>query len=72
MEEFIMFSSEIVVALWFVPVILFILIPLSMLGVWSVHLLMKRFTEKVERTVRNANAKSSKTPTPQFRPRTAI
>jgi len=44
-----MFNSEMIVGLWFVPVVLFILIPLSMLGIWTVLQFAKKVIHKTER-----------------------
>ena len=43
-----MFNSEMIVVLWCVPVVLFILIPLSMLCIWALHQLLKKITDKIE------------------------
>ena len=43
----VMFIANFVVGLWFVPVTVFILIPLSMLCVWSVYQLLRKITEKI-------------------------
>lgn len=42
-----MFNPEIIVGLWFVPVVLFIIIPLSMLCVWTVYQLMMKLFGKI-------------------------
>jgi hypothetical protein len=42
-----MFIANFIVGLWFVPVTVFILIPLSMLCVWSVHQLLRKITDKI-------------------------
>lgn len=61
-----MFISEFIVGLWFVPVVLFVVIPLSLLCAWSVHLVLRKVGEKIAQTARD------ETPTPTFRPRAAI
>ena len=40
--------SEIIVGLWFVPVVVFILVPLAMLCVWSVIKFFKKIGSKIE------------------------
>lgn len=40
-------SPEIIPVLWFLPVVLFILIPLTVLCIWSVHQVFKRFVENI-------------------------
>ena len=48
MEELAMFNSEMIVGLWFVPVVLFIALPLSMLCIWTIHRVLKRIADKIE------------------------
>ncbi len=43
-----MFNSEMIVVLWSVPVVFFILMPLSMLCVWAFHQLLKKVTDKIK------------------------
>ena len=43
-----MYNSEMIVVLWCVPVVLFIIIPLSMLCVWTFHQLLRKITDKIE------------------------
>ena len=45
-----MFMSEMIVGLWFVPVVLFIIIPLSMLCLYAVHKLVNKVAERIEQT----------------------
>lgn len=61
-----MFMSEFIVGLWFVPVVLFIVIPLSVLCAWSVHRLLGKIGDRIERAARD----ESRAPT--FRPRPAV
>lgn len=61
-----MFISELIVGLWFVPVVLFVAIPLLVLCAYSVHLVLSTVGEKITRTAREES------PTPTFRPRAAI
>lgn len=42
-----MFISELIVGLWFVPVVLFIALPLSVFCVWSVFSVCKKIGDKV-------------------------
>ncbi len=41
-----LFISEAIVGLWFVPVVLYILLPLSMLCIWSFVELLKKLAER--------------------------
>ncbi len=43
-----MFNSEMLVVLWCAPVVLFIVVPLSMLCIWAFHQLLKKITDKIE------------------------
>jgi len=67
-----MFISELIVSLWFVPVVLFVAIPLSVLCVWSVHRLMIRITERIEQAHQSAKAAGNETSIQSFRPRPAV
>jgi membrane protein implicated in regulation of membrane protease activity len=67
-----MFISEVIVGLWFVPVVLFIAIPLSVLCVWSVHRLMRKTTERIEQAHLNAKAAQNESPVQSLRPRLAV
>jgi len=39
--------SEMIVGLWFIPVLLCIATPLTMLAVWSVHQAIKKLTKSI-------------------------
>ena len=67
-----MLISEFIVGLWFVPVVLFVVIPLSVLCVWSVHRLMRKITERIEQAHLSAKAAQNKSPVQSFRPRPAV
>lgn len=67
-----MFISEFIVSLWFVPVVLFIAIPLTVLCVWSVHQLLRKITERIEQAHVSAKAARNETPIQSFRPRPAV
>jgi hypothetical protein len=67
-----MFISDLIVSLWFVPVVLFVAIPLSVLCFWSVHRLMIRITERIEQAHQSAKAAGEETPVQSFRPRPAV
>ncbi|MFW2368628.1 MAG: hypothetical protein ACN4GW_19605 [Desulforhopalus sp.] len=67
-----MFISELIVSLWFVPVVLFVAIPLSVLCFWAVHRLMRRITERIELAHQNAEATRGETPVQRLRPRPAV
>ena len=60
-----MLISEFIVGLWFVPVVLFIAIPLTVLCAWTVHRLLRTAFGKVEQAASSARA-------PSFRPRPAV
>lgn len=66
-----MLISEFIVGLWFVPVVLFIVTPLTVLCAWSVHQLLRKVGEKIEQTARSA-ADRRRTHAPSFRPRPAV
>ena len=66
-----MFMSEMIVGLWFVPVVLFIIIPLSILCLYAVHKLVSKVAERVEQT--HQSEKGLDTPRlPVFSPRHAV
>jgi len=67
-----MLISEFIVGLWFVPVVLFVVIPLSVLCVWSVHRLMRKITERIEQAHLSAKASQNESPVQSFRPRPAV
>ena len=66
-----MLISEFIVGLWFVPVVLFIVTPLTVLCAWSVHQLLRIVGEKIEGAVRSA-ADRRRASAPSFRPRAAV
>jgi hypothetical protein len=66
-----MLISEFIVGLWFVPVVVFIAIPLTVLCAWSVHWLLRKAFDKVEQTASSARAKRQAR-APSFRPRPAV
>ena len=66
-----MLISEFIVGLWFVPVVLFIVIPLTVLCAWSVHQLLRKVGEMIEQAARSAAARR-RTRSPSFRPRPAV
>ncbi len=66
-----MLISEFIVGLWFVPVVLFIVTPLTVLCVWSVHQFLRKSGEKIEQAARSAAAQRRTHP-PSFRPRPAV
>ena len=67
-----MFISELIVSLWFVPVVLCVALPLSVLCVWSVHRLMRKITERIEQAHLSAKAARNETPVQSLRPRPAV
>jgi hypothetical protein len=66
-----MLISEFIVGLWFVPVVLFIVIPLTALCAWAVHQLLRKVGDTIEQAVGSARTKRQ-TRTPSFRPRPAV
>ena len=66
-----MLISEFIVGLWFVPVVLFISIPLTVLCAYSVHRLLRKVFDSVEQAAASARAKRQAR-TPSFRPRPAV
>lgn len=69
MEDSAMFTAEFIVGLWFLPVILFIIVPLIMLSAWSLYQLVGMINEKAEALRRSAKQASGKGYAPlQIRP----
>ncbi|MGI9537037.1 MAG: hypothetical protein ACR2PB_08195 [Desulfocapsaceae bacterium] len=67
-----MLISDLIVYVWLVPVVLFIVVPLSLLCAWSVHRLMRRITGRIEQAHLSAKAAHKKAPVQRFRPRPAV
>jgi len=67
-----MLTAEMIVGLWFVPVVLFIIIPLSILCLWSVHKLMRKITDRIEQTHRSVKEARNDSRTSGLRPRHAV
>ena len=67
-----MFNAEIIVGLWFVPVVLFVLIPLSVLCFWSVHRVLRKIVDSAEQAHASAKSAREESPAPAFRPRPAV
>ena len=67
-----MFISEFIVGLWFVPVVLFVVIPLAALCAWSAHQLLRICSEAVTQMVRKLTSARDDSPSPTFRPRAAV
>lgn len=67
-----MLTSEMIVGLWFVPVVLFIIIPLSVLCLWSVHKLMRKIANRIEQTHRSVKQVQKKSPASGLRTRHAV
>ena len=66
-----MLISEFIVGLWFVPVVLFIVTPLTVLCAWSVHQFLRKVGENIEQAAGSAAARRQ-TRAPSFRPRPAV
>jgi len=67
-----MFNSEMIVGLWFVPVVLSIVAPLAILCVWSVHQLLKRITETFEKALKSVQEARDESPVGGYRIRPAV
>lgn len=67
-----MLNSEIIVGFWFVPVALFIVIPLSMLCIWTVHKFLGKIANKIELVHNSAKAARDEAPVSGLRPRAAV
>jgi len=66
-----MFNSEMIVGLWFVPVVLFVVIPLSMLCIWTVHQLLKRIIAKIEQVHSSSSEARDESHVTGFHPKSA-
>ena len=67
-----MFNSEIIVGLWFVPVVLSILIPLSMLCVWGCVDLLRKINARFGRVEESAKDVLHGSYAAPLRPRYAV
>lgn len=67
-----MLISEMIVGLWCVPVVLFIIIPLSMLCLWSIFKLIRKIGDQIEQTHRFAKKSVSEPPVKRLRPKHAV
>lgn len=67
-----MFNPEMIVYLWFVPVVLFIIIPLSVLCFWGVYQLSRKITDRIELAYKSTNKVGNQAPVSSLRPRPAI
>ena len=72
MEDLAMLNSEMVVGLWFVPVVLFIVIPLLMLCLFSAHKFFRAVIDRIEQTNRSTHDVQSKSVVSGIRARHAI
>jgi hypothetical protein len=67
-----MFNSEMIVVLWFVPVVLSIVIPLAMLCIWSVQQVLKRVADTLEQAHRSAKEARKESRVGGYRTRHAV
>ena len=67
-----MFNSEMIVGLWFVPVVLSIVIPLAMLCIWSVQQVLKRVVDTLERAHRSSKEARKESHVGGYRTRPAV
>lgn len=67
-----MFTAEMIVGLWFLPVILFVIAPLSLLCLWFVHRVLRKITDRVGQTYGSVVKAQSQSPSPRIRPRHAV
>jgi len=66
-----MFNAEMIVGMWFVPVVLFILIPMSMLCIWAVHQILRKITDRIELIHKSAKEAQDKSPVTNLHPKPA-
>lgn len=67
-----MLNAEIIVGLWFVPVVLFIIIPLSMLCFWTAHQFLRKLTDKIGLIHKSPEEAGDGSYVPGLRPRAAV
>lgn len=67
-----MLNAESIVGLWFVPVVLFIIIPLSMLCLWTAHNLLRKLTDKIGHIHKSPGEAGDGSYIPGLRPRAAV
>lgn len=67
-----MFNAEMIVGLWFVPVVLFIVVPLSVLCLWSVHRVLRKAVDGIEKAHASAKTARDESSAPALRPRPAV
>ena len=61
-------NPEIIAVLWFLPVVLFILIPLTILCIWSVHQLLKSIVENILQTSQSSKVVKEESSSPGIQP----
>lgn len=66
-----MLMSELVVALWFVPVALFIVIPLSILPIYLIHRVIKKVVVRVKHVQKSVQDVQSTSRVSKLHPRHA-
>jgi hypothetical protein len=68
-----MLGSELIVCLWFLPVILFIVIPLSVLCLWGFYRISRKVPDGVEHLAKKTMEKAgSSAYATRLRPRHAV
>ena len=67
-----MFNPEMIVYLWFVPVVLFVIIPLSVLCLWGIYQVFRKVADKIDQAYNSAVKAGNQSPAASLRPRPAI
>ena len=67
-----MLNAEMIVGLWFAPVVVFILIPLSVLCLWSVHKVLRKLVDSAEQAHASSRDARDTSPAPLYRTRPAV
>lgn len=67
-----MFNAEMIVGLWFMPVVLFIIVPLSILSVWTLHQSLRKLTDKIGLLNKSLEGAGEDAPVQGLRTRVAV
>ena len=61
-------NAEIIPVLWFFPVVLFILIPLTMLCIWSVYQILKSIVKNSLQAIQSTKVAQEESSSPRIQP----
>ena len=61
-------NPEIIPVLWFLPIVIFIWIPLTVLCIWSVHQVLKRFVENIVQASQTAKGRHEESVSSSLQP----